>query len=64
MPRSAIRRASLIEITDLAAVANAERALKLAIAVGGDKVKARAEKDADFTKVRGAKWFQTLTLNH
>lgn len=41
--------------------ANAERALKLAIGVGGDKVKARAKKDADFAKVVGAKWFQTLT---
>lgn len=41
--------------------ANAEKALKLAIAVGGDKVKARAKKDADFAKVLGAKWFQSLT---
>jgi hypothetical protein len=40
---------------------NAEKALRLAIAVGGDKVKARAKKDADFAKVLGAKWFQTLT---
>jgi tetratricopeptide (TPR) repeat protein len=41
--------------------ANAEKALKLAIAIGGDKVKPRAQKDADFTKVRDAKWFTTLT---
>jgi Flp pilus assembly protein TadD len=41
--------------------ANAEKALDLAIAVGGDKVKARAKKDSDFAKVTGAKWFQALT---
>ena len=41
--------------------ANATKALKLAIAVGGDKVKARAKKDADFKAVLGAKWFRDLT---
>jgi hypothetical protein len=41
--------------------ANAEKALKLAIAVGGEKVKARAKKDADFKGVSGAKWFTALT---
>jgi hypothetical protein len=40
---------------------NAEKALKLAIAVGGDGVKARAKKDADFKGVTGAKWFVALT---
>lgn len=40
---------------------NAEKALKLAIAVGGDRVKARAKKDADFKNVTGAKWFVALT---
>jgi hypothetical protein len=41
--------------------ANAAKALKLAIAVGGEKVKWRAKKDADFSSVLGATWFQTLT---
>jgi hypothetical protein len=41
--------------------ANAEKALKLAIAVAGDKVKARAKKDADFKSVLGAAWFKSLT---
>lgn len=40
---------------------NAEKALRLAIAVAGDKVKARAKKDADFKSVLGAKWFKDLT---
>lgn len=40
---------------------NAEKALKLAIAVGGPKVKARAPKDADFKGVLTAKWFTDLT---
>jgi len=39
---------------------NAEKALKLAIAVGGEKVRARAKKDADFAKVHTAKWFVAL----
>lgn len=42
-------------------VTNAEKALRLAIAVAGDKVKARAKKDADFKGVLGAKWFKDLT---
>ena len=41
--------------------ANAAKALKLAIAVAGDTVKARAKKDTDFHEVLGAKWFQDLT---
>jgi len=40
---------------------NAEKALKLAIAVGGPKVKARAVKDSDFKAVLAAKWFTDLT---
>ncbi|HQY64172.1 MAG: hypothetical protein IPF92_22925 [Myxococcales bacterium] len=40
---------------------NAEKALKLAIAVGGPKVKARAPKDPDFKSVATAKWFVDLT---
>ncbi len=40
---------------------NAEKALRLAIAVAGDKVKARAKKDTDFKSVLGAKWFNDLT---
>lgn len=40
---------------------NAEKALKLAIAVGGPKVKARAVKDPDFKAVVTAKWFVELT---
>lgn len=39
----------------------AEKALKLAIAVGGDKVKGRAKADADFANVLGAPWFKALT---
>ena len=41
--------------------ANAEKALKLAIAVAGDKVKARAKKDTDFKSVLAAGWFKALT---
>lgn len=41
--------------------ANAAKALKLAISVGGDKVKARAKKDADFKGVLTAAWFRDLT---
>lgn len=40
---------------------NAAKALKLAIAVGGDSVKARAKKDADFKAVLAAPWFVALT---
>lgn len=42
-------------------VVNAEKALKLAIAVGGPQVKTRAPKDADFRGVLTAKWFTELT---
>jgi tetratricopeptide (TPR) repeat protein len=41
--------------------ANAEKALRLAIAVGGDKIKARAKRDADFKGVLAQKWFVDLT---
>jgi hypothetical protein len=41
--------------------ANAAKALKLAISVGGEKVKARAKKDADFKGSLAAKWFRDLT---
>lgn len=41
--------------------ANATKALKLAIAVGGDGVKARAKKDSDFKAVASAAWFTELT---
>jgi hypothetical protein len=41
--------------------ANAAKALKLAIAVGGTKVKARAKKDPDFKGVLAAAWFRGLT---
>lgn len=41
--------------------ANATKALKLAIAVGGEKVKAKAKKDADFKSVASAAWFTDLT---
>lgn len=41
--------------------ANATKALKLAIAVAGDKVKARAKADADFQGVKNAAWFRELT---
>lgn len=40
---------------------NAAKALKLALAVAGESVKARAKKDADFRDVLSAKWFQDLT---
>ncbi len=40
---------------------NAEKALKLAIALAGDKVKARAKKDTDFKSVLSASWFKALT---
>ncbi|MGZ3474130.1 MAG: tetratricopeptide repeat protein [Polyangiales bacterium] len=40
---------------------NAEKALKLAIALGGDTVKSRAKKDADFKSVLQAKWFTAAT---
>ncbi len=40
---------------------NAKKALELAIAVDGDKVKARAKKDADFKAVLGDAWFKALT---
>jgi len=40
---------------------NSEKALKLAIAVAGDKVKARAKKDSDFKSVLSAPWFKALT---
>lgn len=40
---------------------NSEKALKLAIAVGGPKVKARAQKDPDFKAMVTAKWFVELT---
>ena len=45
----------------LADAKNAEKALKLAIAVGGAKVKERAKKDADFGAVLTAPWFRALT---
>jgi hypothetical protein len=41
--------------------ANAEKALKLAIAVGGPDTKTRAKKDADFASVASAPWFRALT---
>jgi len=41
--------------------ANAAKALKLAISLGGDTVKARARKDADFKSVLKAKWFTDAT---
>jgi hypothetical protein len=37
-----------------------EAALKAAIAAGGDKVKAKAAKDADFADVKGQAWFSSL----
>jgi hypothetical protein len=40
--------------------ANSEKALKLAISVGGEGVKARAKKDADFKAVLAAPWFRAL----
>jgi hypothetical protein len=40
---------------------NAERALRLAIALGGDRVKARAQKDADFKSMLQTTWFKSLT---
>jgi hypothetical protein len=41
--------------------ASAAKALKLAVSVGGPKVKARAMKDADFKGVLAAPWFRSLT---
>jgi hypothetical protein len=41
--------------------AHAEAALELAIARGGDPVRARAAKDKDFDSVRSAPWFVALT---
>lgn len=41
--------------------ANATKALKLAIAVGGEGVKARAKKDSDFKSVLAAPWFVDVT---
>ncbi len=40
---------------------HAEAALKIAIERGGDAVKKRAAKDADFAKVKTAPWFTALT---
>lgn len=40
---------------------NAGRALRLAIAVDGERVKARAKKDADFATVAKDEWFKKLT---
>jgi hypothetical protein len=40
---------------------NAERALNLAVSLGGAEVKSRARKDADFAAVSKAKWFETAT---
>lgn len=41
--------------------AHTEKALELAIARGGQSVKEKARKDADFELVRGEPWFDTLT---
>jgi hypothetical protein len=38
----------------------AEKALRVAIARGGEEVKARAEKDPDFAEVREEAWFRAL----
>lgn len=40
---------------------SAEKALKLAISLGGPKIKARARKDADFKAMLAAPWFKALT---
>ena len=40
---------------------NATKALKLAVAVGGEGVKARAKKDSDFKSVLAAAWFVDVT---
>ncbi len=40
---------------------NAEKALRLALGVAGDSVKARAKKDSDFKDVASTKWFRDLT---
>jgi len=40
---------------------NAEKALRLALAVAGEKIKARAKSDPDFKAVQNAKWFKDLT---
>lgn len=42
---------------------NAEKALKLALSLGGADVKARARKDPDFASVSKAKWFESATAD-
>lgn len=39
----------------------AEKALRLAIALGGPKVKARARADGDLARLKGSPWFEALT---